>query len=94
MYTQMLANVIRRHNVQHQNYADDTQVYVSCEDTEDARSAAIVKLQTWISDMCEGIRANALMLNETKIDCIVLVEIKIQLTSHSQYAHSQSIHNL
>ena len=69
MYTQMLANVIRKHDVQHHSYADDTQVYVRCEDNENARSAAIVKLQTCISDICEWMRANALKLNETKTEC-------------------------
>ena len=60
MYTQMLANVIRKHDVQHHSYADDIQVYVRCEDNDDARSAAIVKLQTCISNICEWMRANAL----------------------------------
>ena len=67
MYTQMLANVIRKHDVQHHSYADDTQVYVRCEDNEDARSAAIVKLQTCISDICEWMRSNALNLFSTHI---------------------------
>ena len=67
----MLANVIIKHDVQHHSYADDTQVYVRCEDNEDARSAAIVKLQTCISDICEWMRANVLKLNETKTECIV-----------------------
>ena len=59
MYTQMLADVTRRHDVQHHSYADDTQVYVHvrCEDTEDARFTAIVKLQACISDICEWMRA-------------------------------------
>ena len=48
MYTQMLANVIRKHDVQHHSFTDDTQVYVRCDDNEDARSAAIVKLETCI----------------------------------------------
>ena len=76
MYTQMLADVIRRHDVHHHSYADDTQVYVRCEDTEDARFAAIVKLQACISDICEWMRANALKLTETKTECIVFCRHK------------------
>ena len=68
MYTQVLADVIRRHDVQHHSsvQVDNTQVYVRCEDTEDARFAAIVKLQACISDIGEWMRANALKLNETR----------------------------
>ena len=93
MYTQMLANVIRKHDVQHHSCADDTQVYVRCEDNEDARSAAIVKLQTCISDMCEWMRANALKLNETKTECIIFSRNKdptsITVTVGTQSIDSQ-----
>ena len=93
MYTQMLANVIRKHDVQHHSYADDTQVYVRCEDNEDARSAAIVKLQSCISDICEWMRANALKLNETKTECIVFSRNKdptsITVTVGTQSLDSQ-----
>ena len=93
MYTQMLADVIRRHDVQHHSYADDTQVYVRCEDTEDARFAAIVKLRACISDICEWMRANALKLNETKTECIVFCRNKdptnITLTIGTQSINSQ-----
>ena len=95
MYTQMLANVFRKHDVQHHSYADDTQVYVRCEDNEDARSAAIVKLQTCISDICEWMRANALKLNETKTECIVFSRNKdptsITVTVGTQSIDSQNI---
>ena len=67
----MLTKVIRKHDVQHHSYADDTPVYVRCEDNEDARSAAIVKPQTCIFDICEWMRTNALKLNETQTECIV-----------------------
>ena len=91
MYTQMLANVIRKHDVQHHSYADDTQVYVRCEDNEDARSAAIVK--TCISDICEWMRANSLKLNETKTECIVFSRNKdptsITVTVSTQSINSQ-----
>ena len=89
----MLANVTRKHDVQHHSYADDTQVYVRCEDNEDARSAAIVKLQTCISDICEWMRANALKLNETKTECIVFSRNKdptsITVTVGTQSIDSQ-----
>ena len=94
MYTQMLANVIRKHHVQHHSYADDTQVYVRCEDNEDARSAAIVKLQTCISDICEWMRANALNLNETKTECIVFSRNKDPTSITVQWAHSQLQHTV
>ena len=89
----MLADVIRRHDVEHHSYADDTQVYVRCEDTEDARFTAIVKLQACISDIGEWMRANALKLNETKTECIVFCRNKdptnITLTIGTQSINSQ-----
>ena len=89
----MLANVIRKHDVQHHSYTDDTQVYVRCEDIEDTRSPAIVKLQTCISDICEWMRANALKLNEIKTECIVFSRNKdptsITVTVGTQSIDSQ-----
>ena len=72
----MLANVTRKHDLQHHSYADDTQLYVRCEVTEDARSDEIVKLEACISDICEWMRANALKLNETKTECILFTRNK------------------
>ena len=90
----MLANVIRKHDVQHHCYADGTKVYVRCDDNEDARSAAIVKLEACVTDICEWMRRNALKLNKTKTECIVFSRnkdpINITLTIGTQSIDSQT----
>ena len=83
----MLANVIRRHDVQQQHgYADDTQVYVHCEDTEDVRFAALLNYNPVYP-------SKRTQVNETKTKCIVFSRNKdptnITLTIGTQSIDSQ-----
>ena len=71
MYTRQLSCIILRHELQHHSYADDTQIYVQCENNAEARSEAMAKLEHCISDICIWMKANALKLNEDKTECII-----------------------
>ena len=71
MYTRQLSHIILRHGLQHHSYADDTQIYIQCENNAEARSEAMAKLEHCISDICIWMKANALKLNEDKTECII-----------------------
>ena len=71
MYTRQLSHIKLNHGLQHHNYADDTQIYIQCENNVEARSEAMAKLEHCISDICIWMKANALKLNEDKTECII-----------------------
>ena len=71
MYTRQLSHIILRHGLQHHSYANDTQIYIQCENNAEARSEAMAKLEHCISDICIWMKANALKLNEDKTECII-----------------------
>ena len=71
MYTRQLSHIILRHGLQHHSYADDTQIYIQCENNAEARSEVMAKLGHCISDICIWMKANALKLNEDKTECII-----------------------
>ena len=53
MYTRQLLDVLKKHDVTHHSYADDTQIYIHSEDNPEARREATDKLQRCIADICE-----------------------------------------
>ena len=55
------------HDVCYHFYANDTQVYLQCNNTE----ASILKLERCIVDICEWMKNNALKINRSKTDFIV-----------------------
>ena len=48
MYTSQLSDVIKKYDVMHHSYADDTQIYIHSEDNPEARREATDKLQRCI----------------------------------------------
>ena len=52
-------------------YADDTQVYLLCNNTEASIREATLKLERCIVDICERMKKNALKINRSKTDFIV-----------------------
>ena len=71
MYTRALSTVIEKHDVMYHCYADDTQIYVRCDNNASSRTRAIQKLQNCIGDVCKWMTENALQLNQDKTELIV-----------------------
>ena len=63
--------MIKKHDVIHHSYADDTQIYIHSEDNPEARREATDKLQRCIADICEWMEMNALKRNEEKTEYII-----------------------
>ena len=48
----MQLSIIVKHNLQYYSYADETPIYLQCDNTDDAIKGAIRKLEKWIADVC------------------------------------------
>ena len=71
MYTRLLSDVIKKHDVIHHSYAKVTQIYIHSEDIPEARKEATDKLQRCIANICEWMEMNALKLNVKKTEYIM-----------------------
>jgi hypothetical protein len=65
LYTAPIVDIIKRHNVSHHVYADDTQLYVSFEDDSDL-DLVRVRIENCISDIYRWMLCNGLKLNQDK----------------------------
>ena len=48
MYVYPLTTIIQRHGLQYHRYADDTQIYLQCDNHHGVINAAIIRLQNCI----------------------------------------------
>ena len=60
-----------RHDACYYCYADDTQVYLQCNNTEASIREATLKLERCIVDICEWMKNDALKFIRSKIDFII-----------------------
>ena len=80
-YCSPLEDIIRKHNLDFMIYADDTQIYLTCESALDCKSA----IEDCISDIRAWMYNNRLVLNEGKTEAIHF---------HSKFRESEPLLNL
>ena len=80
MYVYLLSSIIVKHNLLYHSYADDTQIYLQCDNTDDAIKEAIHRLEKCIADVCSWIKNKSLKINEDKTEFIIFHKNK-ELTS-------------
>ena len=80
MYVYLLSSIIVKHNLLYYSYADDTQIYLQCDNTNDAIKEAIHRLGKCIADVCSWMKNNSLKINEDKTEFIIFHKNK-ELTS-------------
>ena len=68
MYTYPLALLFNKHKVEYHSYADDTQVYLHCDNNV---RHAVHQLENCIFDICDWMRRNALKLNDDKTEFVI-----------------------
>ena len=77
MYAYPLSSIIVKHNLQYHSYADDTQIYLQCDTTDDVIKETINRLEKCIADVSAWIKRNSLKINEdiclNKLFVIVIV---------------------
>ena len=71
MYTYPLALIFNKHNVEYDSYADDTQVFLHCDNNVSSLRHAVHQLENFIFDICYWMRRNALKLNEDKTEFVI-----------------------
>ena len=53
MYTRPIADIMNRHNVYYHSYADDSQLYIVCNNDENSIKQVVKQLEDCITDVCE-----------------------------------------
>ena len=70
---------MNRHNVMYHNYADDIQLYITCENNETSIEEAVNRIQDFISEISVWMSQNALKINEDKTKLIIFRKKQNQL---------------
>ena len=60
-----------KHKVEYHSYADDTQVYLHCDNNVASLRHAVHQLENCIFDICDWMRRNALKFNEDKTEFVI-----------------------
>ena len=71
MYTYPLALIFNKHKVEYHSSADDTQVYLHCDNNVASLRHAVHQLENCIFDNCDWMRRNAFKLNEDKTEFVI-----------------------
>ena len=71
MYVRPMSEIINRHNVSYHSYADDSQLYIQCDNNEESIRCAINRLERCILDICEWMSGNSLKINQDKTEFII-----------------------
>jgi len=69
VYISSISSIIATHNLQHQQYADDTQLYIAVSPTDCALSVA--RLESCLTDLYCWLSHNGLCLNASKSDAVL-----------------------
>ena len=68
MYAHLMPNVVNQHNASYHNYADDTQLYIACDNNKALVMQAVKSLEDCIADISEWMGCNSLKINEDKTE--------------------------
>ena len=71
MYARPVSAIIEHNNIFYHSYADDTQLYIQCDNNEESVRCAISQLEKCISEICEWMKQNSLKFNQDKTEYII-----------------------
>ena len=84
MYAYPLCTIINEHNLHYHSYADDTQIYMQCDNNENAITDVIVRLENCIKDnISSWMMHNSLQINENNTDFIIFSTTPHKLKKHT-----------
>ena len=72
MYTKPVSDIIQRHGVCHHSYADDTQLYMTMDHSNNDWRDGLARIELCVSEIREWMNQNMLKLNDDKTELIVL----------------------
>ena len=71
MYTKPVSDIIQRHGLYHHCYADDTQLYMTMDHSNNNWRDGLARIQLCVSEIREWMNQNMLKLNDDKTELIV-----------------------
>ena len=71
MYTKPVSDIIQRHGLSHHSYADDTQLYMTMDHSNNDWRDGLVCIELCVSEIREWMKLNMLKLNDDKTELIV-----------------------
>ena len=71
IYTKSVSDIIQRHVLSHHSYADDTQLYMTMDHSNNNWRDGLARLQLCVSEIREWMNQNMLKLNDDKTEVIV-----------------------
>ena len=71
MYTKPVSDIILRHGLSHHSYADDTQLYMTMDHSNNNWRECLARIQLCVSEIREWMNQNMLKLNDDKTELIV-----------------------
>ena len=66
MYTKPVSDIIQRHGLSHHSYADDTQLYMTMDHSNNNWRDGLARIQLCVSEIREWMTQNMLKLNDDK----------------------------
>ena len=70
MYTKPVSDIIEWHGLSHHSYADDTQLYMTLDNSNNNWRDGLSRIQLCVSEIREWVNQNMLKLNDDKTDLI------------------------
>ena len=71
MYTKPVSVIIQRHGLSHHSYADDTQLYMTMDHSNNEWRDGLARIEQCVSEIREWMNQNMLKLNDDKTELIV-----------------------
>ena len=71
MYTKPVSDTIQRHGLSHHSYADDTQLYMTMDHSNNDWRDSLARIELCVSEIREWMNQNMLKLNDDKTELIV-----------------------
>ena len=71
MYTKPVSDIIQRHGLSHHSYADDTQLHMTMEHSNNDWRDGLAGIELCVSEIWEWMNQNMLKLNDDKTELIV-----------------------
>ena len=73
MYTKPVRDIIQWHGLSHHSYADDTQLYMTIDHSNNYWRNGLARIELCVSEISERMNQNMLKLNDDKTELIVFI---------------------